>query len=158
MFRPTCRFYFINRNSKTITLCLLSLIESLLIVVLTVGFNVRWGALAAGVVLMASILVLIGFVAVSRYDSINEYLFPSVAYALVLSIPFALYLGFWEHPLVYLHPLQAPLVLMKDAFGIGEVAAWELVYGLGYGSLWVVLMFVWSQRAFMRFVIRKEGT
>ncbi|MDX1436842.1 MAG: hypothetical protein R3335_08530 [Anaerolineales bacterium] len=144
--------------SKTLTLSLLSLFESLIIVALTVGADVRWASLAAGVVLMAAMMALIGFVAVSRYDSINEFLFPSIVYVLFLSLPMALYLGFWEIPLIYLHPLQAPLVLMKDAFGVGQIATWELVYGAGYSALWIGLMYAWSKRAFVRFVIRKEGT
>mgnify|MGYP005872032017 FL=1 len=65
------------------------------------------------------------------------------------------YFGLWEHPLFYLHPLLAPLLLMKAAFA--SVEAWQVAYGLLYGGLWLGIAFVLSRRAYHRFVSRKEG-
>ena len=111
--------------------------------------------MAAGVALTAALYCLYGFLVVARYDSINEYLFPSMLYTSVLSLPLLDYFGVWETPLVYLHPVQAPLVLLEAAFR--PVAAWELVYGVLYGGLWVGVMGGLAVRAFGRFVVAREG-
>ena len=141
--------------SKIITLTLLSLAENMLIVGVAYGLNFKLLLLLAGVVSAAAIYGLTGFVAVSRYDSINEFLFPSFLYTLAFVPPFLDYLGLWQSWLLYLHPLQAPLLLTKAAFQ--PVAAWQVLYGLLYSGLWIGLCFVWSRRAFTQFVIAAPG-
>lgn len=141
--------------SKVITLGVMSLAEALAIVLLAHGTGFRLVPLAAGVGLTAALYCLYGFLAVARYDSINEYLFPSMLYTSVLSLPLLDYFGVWETPLMYLHPVQAPLVLLEAAFR--PVAAWEVAYGVLYGLAWVVPMGLLAVRAFRRFVIAREG-
>lgn len=141
--------------AKVVTLSLLSLLEALLIVGVGYGLAFDLLPLLAGIILAAAIFVLSGFIAVSRYDSINEYLFPSFLYTLVFIPPFLDYLGLWQSWLVYLHPLQAPLLLAKAAFV--PIATWQWVYGLLYAGLWLGLLAGWSLRAFDRFVMRAEG-
>ena len=88
---------------------------------------------------------------VVRYDSINEFLFPSVAWCTALMLPFLGYFGIWEEWPLYLHPIQAPLVLLEAAFR--PVSGAEIVYGVLYAVLWIGLTFVLCLRAFHRFVI-----
>lgn len=102
--------------SKVITLTGLSLLENLLIVGLGYGLNFNLLPLLIGMSLATTLYTLVGFVAVSRYDSINEYLFPSFLYTLVFIPPFLPYMGLGESWLFYLHPLQAPLLLTKAVF------------------------------------------
>jgi fluoroquinolone transport system permease protein len=108
-----------------------------------------------GKVLLALLYALAGFSFVVRYDSINTFMLPSVLFTALFSIPFLHYLGIWSSPLLYLHPLQAPLLLLKAAFQ--PVAAWEVVYGVLYSAVFIALAYAWSQRAFYKFVILKEG-
>ncbi len=137
--------------SKVITLTILSLVENLLIVWATYGLGFNPPPLTLGIVFAAAMMSLAGFVAVSRYDSINEYLFPSFLYTLAFVPPFLEYLGLAEGRLFYLHPLQAPLILAGAAFR--PIAAWQWVYGLLYSAVWVGVFFTWSRRAFFRFVV-----
>lgn len=141
--------------SKVITLTLLSLLENLLIVGVGYGLGFNPLALLLSVVSAAAIFVLTGFVAVSRYDSINEYLFPSLLYTLAFVPPFLDYFGLWKSRLFYLHPVQAPLVLAKAAFQ--PVPAWQWLYAVLYSGLWIALSFVWSRRAFAQFIIAAQG-
>jgi fluoroquinolone transport system permease protein len=141
--------------AKVITLGILSLVESTVIVVLGYGFGFGFLSMAAGIVLMAAFMTLYGFIIVARYDSINEYLLPSVLYLFVFSIPVLDYFQVFESWLFYLHPLQAPLLLMKSAFQ--TVQPWQIVYGLLYGALWVGVVYWMSERSFYRFIVRKEG-
>lgn len=141
--------------SKVITLTALSLIENVVIVAMAYGMPRDPLALAAGITLAAVIYSLLGFVVVARYDSINEYIFPSVVYVTALSLPFLSYFELWASWLMYLHPLQAPLILMKAAFQ--PIEPWQWVYGLFYPALWIGPLFVWCRRTFRRFVIASEG-
>jgi fluoroquinolone transport system permease protein len=141
--------------SKVLSLAGLSLAEALAIVLASYGTGFDPWPLAVGVVLVAALYCLYGFLVVVRYDSINEYLFPSMVYTSVLSLPLLDYLGIWESRLFYLHPVQAPLVLLRAAFH--PVATWQMAYGVLYGGLWVVPLAMLGGRAFRRFVVAKEG-
>lgn len=139
--------------SKTVTLCLLSLIESLIIVGVLFGTDVEFLPLAIGIVLATAMLCQFGFLSVARYDSINEYLLPSFVYTLLLSLPLLHYFDVWRNWLFYVHPIQAPLVLLQAAFRPTSTA--ELIYGVLYAALWVAMTFAFCLRSFHRFVITK---
>jgi len=140
--------------SKVTTLTLLSLLENLLIVGVVYGLDFDPVPLVLGIMLAAALFVLTGFVAVSRYDSINEYLFPSILYTLAFMPPFLDYFGWVQSPLFYLHPMQAPLLLARGGFL--PLPAWQGAYGVLYGLFWLWLIFLWSRRAFARFIIATE--
>jgi fluoroquinolone transport system permease protein len=141
--------------AKVVTLGVLSLVESTVIVVLSHGTGFDFVSMTAGILSMAAFLTLFGFIVVARYDSINEYLLPSVLYLFVFSVPILDYFGIFQSWLFYLHPMQAPLLLMKSAFL--PVAPWQLLYAVLYAGLWVGLIYLWSKRSFHRFIVRKEG-
>lgn len=141
--------------SKTGSLSLLALIETLVIVVLSTGLNFKMLPLLGGVLLLGGMYCLYGFWVVARYDSINEYLMPSILYTLGFSVPMLDHFGLVKSWLFYLHPVQAPLVLMRSAFT--AVQPWEVIYGVLYASLWVGLIYLAAHKAFYRFVVRKEG-
>lgn len=140
---------------KVLTLTLLALIENLILVVLLAGFDFASLPLLSGIALGSAIFVLAGFISVVRYPSINEYLFPSILYASPLTLPLLPYLMQWEHWLLYLHPLQAPLVLMHAAFH--PIAVWQIIYGVVYSAVWIGIFFIWSQRLFQRFVVAQTA-
>ena len=142
--------------SKTISLGLLALFETLLIVVLLTGIRFNWIWMALGVLALIAFYSLYGFVVVSRYDSINEFILPSVLWTLTFSLPLLSYFDIYRGWLMYLHPLQPMLKLLEAAFT--PLPAWQLGYGCLASSFWIGLVYYLSRRAFYRFVIRKEGT
>ena len=141
--------------SKVITLTVLSIVENTLLVVLAFGGGFRWAPLLLGLALSSALYCLAGFAVVARYDSINEYLFPSVAYTTLFYLPILDYAGLWTSPLIYLHPFQAPLVLLEAAFF--PIPPWEWLYGLLYSALWIALAYRWSRSVFRRFVVACAG-
>lgn len=142
--------------SKAITLALLSLLETVVIAGLTAGLNLDILLLGGGTVVTAIFFMLAGFIVVARYDSINEYLLPSVLYTALLVLPLLPYTGVGESWLFYLHPWQPMLLVLQAAFR--PLATWQLIYSLGTGALWLAFFYHVSQRTFHRFVIRREGT
>lgn len=137
--------------SKVLTLTALAVVENFLLSLVLAGTGVRVLPLVAGSALAAALFALGGFVAVARYRSINEYLLPSVLYSSALLLPVFAYFGVVESPLLYLHPLQAPLVLLQAAFQ--PVSAGRLAYGVLYAALWIALFYLAARGAFRRFVV-----
>jgi fluoroquinolone transport system permease protein len=142
--------------SKVIALGVLSLIESLVIIVIVSGVGFNWLLMVLGILLLMTIYVFYGFIVVARYDSINEFLLPSVIWTLGYSLPLLYYFGLWKNWLMFLHPIQAPLVLMQAAFE--PLPVWQILYGVFYAAMWAGIAYFLSRRAFYRFVVRKEGT
>lgn len=133
--------------SKLGTLTGLSLAESLFIAVAVFGIDVSLIAMTVGIALAAVLFCLAGVGLVVRYDSINEFLLPSVLYTFLLTLPILGVFGFGS-PAWYLpHPIHGPLSLMRiDA--THTVAG--LAYAVGYPVLWIVPAYLWSRRALRR--------
>ena len=137
--------------AKVVTLSALALAESLVTVVAIAGWRFAALPLIAGVLAASALYCLAGFVVVSRYTAINEYLLPSGAYVALLWVPLIAYAAQWWHWLLYLHPMTAVLLLVKAAFE--PVPGGQVIYGLAYSALWIALLYLWSRRAFRRWII-----
>ena len=120
------------------------------IVVLVVGATLPLWRIS-----LVALYALYGFFVVARYDSIGEFILPSALWTMVFSLPLLYYFDLWRHWSFYLHPLQAPLLLIEAAYT--SLAPWQVLYALFYASLWVGIGYFFCQRAFVRFVVTKEG-
>ena len=141
--------------SKLVTLTLLGVLENLVITFIAFGPGFRILPLILGMVLAALIYCLVGFAVVARYDSINEFLMPSIPVFAAFAIPMLPYFGFFDGWWHYLHPLWGPLLLLRSAFQ--PIPAWQTAYGLVYPLLWIAPILRWSRRAFYRFIVAREG-
>ena len=141
--------------SKLLTLGTLSLVESLLLVLIVHGPAFRWLPIAIGIVCLAAMYCLAGLIAVVRHDSINEFIFPSVLWITLLSVPLLDATDLWTHPVMYLHPFQPPLVLMRGAFE--PLATWQWFYGFSCSLAAIAALFELSRRRFLGFVVQAEG-
>jgi fluoroquinolone transport system permease protein len=142
--------------AKVASLTLLGVVESLIIVLLVYGVHVDLVPLVLGATALGACFTLLGFIAIARYDTVNEYLLPSVLFVLLMILPIIDHLDVWRSPIFYLHPIQPMLVLMRSASG--GAMSWEIIYGLIGSSVWFAISFVWARRNFHRFVVRAAGT
>ncbi len=142
--------------AKVASLFALSALESLSLILLVSGPAFNWFWMLLGIAFFVAIYTLYGFFVVSRYDSISEFILPSALWTMGFSLPLLPYFDLWTHWSLYLHPMQAPLVLVRAAYA--PIPVWELVYGVLYSALWAAIGWFASQRAFYRFVVTKEGT
>ncbi len=141
--------------SKVTTLSAISLLENSTIAVLIAGPRLDYLALSAGITLSSALYVWFGMVAVARYDSINQFLFPSMAYLTFLLLPLINFFGVWKSPLFYLHPLQPGLLLMAGA--LQPLDAWQWIYCAFSGVLWSVVAWRAASQAFERFIAGGRG-
>ena len=138
--------------SKVATLSLLAVLASTLVAVLGHGKASGLRLLVLGVALSASLFVLVGFIAVARYNSVNEYFISAVGWGSVLFLPVFGYVGLIETPLFYLLPAQPVLLLVEGGFR--SLDLWEVVYGVGYLLVGNAVAYVWARRAFRRHIVR----
>ncbi len=137
--------------SKVLSLTALSTITSLIVAVVGPEFDVMLFLL--GVVLSSVLFVLIGFVAVARFDTINAYLLTALLYLLPTVFPLVGFIGI-DHPVLYLIPTKATLLLLGGAFEVGTpITGLELIYSIGYLLVWIGLAGVLADRAFKRHIV-----
>ncbi|MFH1853132.1 MAG: ABC transporter permease [Candidatus Neomarinimicrobiota bacterium] len=139
--------------SKTISLALLGIIEGLLLVVASFGLKFNFLYFAIALLLLAVLMILLGFIVVARYDSINEFILPGVVFMMPLSLPFIDYFELWTSWIFDLHPVQLPLQLMR--FALDPQAPGPSLLATVATGLWITGLFRWAQTAFGRFIIRK---
>lgn len=142
--------------SKMITLTILGLFESVGIALVAYGGSFNWFFLVVGIVLMALTFVLLGIVVVVRYDTIYQFLMPTLLITLFLELPALHLLGFWETPVFYLIPTYPALLLMYQAFSAEWLSLLELIYGFVGSGLFIALLYEWSKRAFKQHIVEKR--
>ena len=141
--------------SKVLTLTLLSLIENVAIVLLVFGFALNLLPLILGIILAGALFTYAGVAVVARYESVNEYLLPSIGYVSLLGLPLVAWLLNWDNFIIYLHPLQTAMVIGKAAFS--SIETWQVAYGLLYGAVWVLYFRARAEKAFSRYIISGEA-
>jgi fluoroquinolone transport system permease protein len=142
-------------GSKLAVLTLLALAMSFAIV--PAGGGGPWSPLwlVVGVVLTSLFAMLVGFLLVARYATISEFLVPSSLPFVALMAPMLDYFGVWTHPLLYLLPSQAAILLLRAAFL--PVERWQLGYGVVYLVAWVLLLARLARPAFDRQILGRRG-
>ncbi|MFC6824651.1 ABC transporter permease [Halopelagius fulvigenes] len=138
--------------SKVVSLTALALLVSFGIALLAAGTAFDPVALFVAVGLTVPFYVLVGFVAVARFDTLNAYFMSAIVYMTALSLPVLGLFGLVESPLFSLFPVQASLVLLAAVFD--PASATTLAYGVGYLVVATAVAWVAARRAFVRHVVR----
>lgn len=143
--------------AKLATLTALSVVLSFLVILPTHGFGFDVALVLIGVALTALVMLLAGLVSAMPFPTLSGWLMPSGLVLLVMGLPVIHYSGLWENPVFYLIPTQGSLLLFGAAFGVVELASWQLAYAVGYLLLWVAALSALARRAFDRYVVAREG-
>jgi fluoroquinolone transport system permease protein len=138
--------------AKLISLSALALAENLLIVLLLHGTSFSLPVMSVAIIIAAVHYTLIGFIAVARYDSLNTFLMPSILYSSAAQLPLIAWLVQWRHPLLYLHPLHAPIVISDIALSGG--APTTVGFGVVISILWLAVLLAGARLAFARLHMR----
>ena len=147
--------------SKITSLTILSIISASIFMILLnifggIDFNILF--LALGIILTSVMLVVLGFILVSRVKSINEYLLAMGISFLGLLFPPMLHLsGLYENVIFYLWPTQASFILLTGVFNAAGLELWEIVYGISYQVIWIVLLYFLAKKAFHKHIVLKGG-
>jgi fluoroquinolone transport system permease protein len=145
--------------SKISSLTILSIISAAIFIILLnifsgVDFDILF--LTSGIILTSIMLILLGFILVSRVNSINEYLLAMVVAFLGLLFPPMLHLsGIYENVVFYLWPTHASLLLFTGVFNSTSLELWETVYGIVYQIIWIFLLYYLAKKAFYKHIVLK---
>jgi fluoroquinolone transport system permease protein len=147
--------------SKIISLTILSLISASVFMTLMMIFNetmFNLGYLLIGITLTSVMLILIGFILVSRVQSVNGYMLGMIIGFLSLTFPPLLDLfGLFENPVFYLWPTQASFILFDGVFQTVSLEVWEILYGIFYQILWIIVLYIFAKKAFCEYIVMKGG-
>jgi fluoroquinolone transport system permease protein len=147
--------------SKIISLTVLSVIAASIFIALLnlfgdVDFNVFY--LAVSIVITSVMLILLGFIIVSRVNSINEYLMAfAVIFLGLVFFPMLHLSHLYENVIFYAWPTQASFILFKGVFASSTLETWEIAYGIGYQLLWIGIFFWLAKKAFYKHIVLKGG-
>lgn len=145
-------------TSKAVTLTLLATLETSIIILLSYGFGFNPLYLYSGILLLGFMMVLMGIIQVVRFDTVTDFMVPAFAIGIITQLPIFLLFSFGEaiRGLWYIVPTAAPFILMRAGFA--DMLPWQILYGFGYSSLWIIGLGIWAQRAFDHHIIMKGGS
>ena len=141
--------------SKVASLTLLAGVETVLIAVVLWGSALAFAPVLLGVAAIGAMNTLFGFLMVSRYDSVNEFLLPAGVVSTLLQVPVLASLGLWDSPWLYLWPTQGPLLLIESGFE--TIGTGDAIYAVVTTAVWIAVAGALAHRAFGRFIVRSEG-
>lgn len=134
-----------------VTLTTIALFASAVLVVLNQGLFVHYLYFYAGVILTSVFFILIGFIAVARFSSINEYFIAATVYGTILNIPLIYHFGLSDHWLFFLFPTQASLILLTGIFE--PLPLWKAAYAFVMLSLAIAVCYYLAKRMFATHII-----
>jgi len=139
--------------SKIISLTLLSLVTGTLFLLLTQGLDFNIAYYLPGLILTSVLLILIGFIFVSRCHSLNEYLLMIMLSFVVLFLPPLLHTSkIYENILFYLWPTQASFIMLKGTFT--EIPLTDTIYAVSYLIIWILLCYHLAKKAFYTHIVQ----
>lgn len=141
--------------SKVATLTGFALVESLIVLFVAHGIQgVAYVPLVLGIVFLGVLYTLAAVALVVSHTAVTDFLVPGGIVALtLLQLPFLHAFGFWTHPILYVVPTQATVVLMKGGFE--PLAGWQWAYGIGYALTGIAAAAWWARRRFEIHIVQK---
>jgi fluoroquinolone transport system permease protein len=133
--------------ARSLSLALLAAAETLIVIILAAGFDYDVLPLLAGMLALGCLYTLLGWALAARYTGINDFLPPSVLAVTLLMLPLADHFGIFPTVLVYAHPVQPSLTLLRIAFEGGS--AGEALYGLIGSVVWLGAAWWLARRAYV---------
>lgn len=140
--------------AKVLSLIALAIVATLVIAVAATRLSFNAPLLIVGVGLTSFFFTLIGMVAVSRFNTLSEYIvFAGFGVNIVLFLPLLEYFDLLSTPVFYLFPTKASLVLLRAAFEDKSLGAGDLIYGITSLLGWSALAYLWAYRWFTRYIV-----
>lgn len=140
--------------SKVISFALISVISSLAIAFSINGFSFNIVLFMLGVLLTSAFFTLMGFILVSRTNTINEYLISSPLIS-ILILPMLEFLKIYSSPIFNFFPAKASLNLIYGSFlGANNI---QVILSIVNLVAWIIFAFLWARAWFNRFIVTRIG-
>lgn len=129
------------------------------VVVATVAHGLAYhlGPMVIGVALGTLLMLSVGFTTSLPFASVGDWFLAATIPLAVMNLPVLYYSGVWPNPVLYLLPMQGPLMLVGAAFDRVMLAPWQAMYAVTYPAACVAGL-CWAAKAmFVRYVVAKSG-
>lgn len=147
-------------TSKVATLTALAVLENCVIagVALWTGLvsELHWGWILLGSAIAAALYTTLGFLAVIRYRSLNEFLIPMMFVTILLELPGLVCFGMPEFAGLAVLPTYALLWIFRAA--LEPIPPHWLIYAIFYPLIWFVGSFWFSHKMLRRYAAGQLGT
>lgn len=145
-------------TAKLVVLLSVSLIVAFIVTTVADGFAYRPVPLILGVVLGTLLMLMVGFITSLPFASVTDwFLAATIPLAIMLVPPVIFYSGLWPNPVLYVFPIQGPLLLLGAAFDQVALAGWQVLYAVVYPVLCLVALWRAARILFDRYVIERSG-
>lgn len=122
--------------SKAIALTILALPICFGIVFSAYGFSFNYFAFILAVLFSSMLFSMLGFIGVARVQTFNQYIIVIPLFFAPTIVPLLDLFNLWFHPILYIIPTQASLLLFKASFE--PISLFEWVYSIGYLTIWLI--------------------
>ncbi len=146
-----CEYYLI---SKAVTLLFLSVVETLVLALITFGTDFNIFPLMMGVILVSFFFVFIGFITVAKYENFNDVIFLITPVFLISGLGLLAIANITDFFLLYAIPTTAGLYILNATYF--PLENWELLYGYIYGTIAVIGSFLLARRSYIVNIIEKK--
>lgn len=144
--------------AKLVVLLSISLFVALVVVLIADGFAFHPVALVVGVVLGTLLMLVVGFITSLPFASVTDwFLAATIPLAVMLVPPVIYHSGLWPNPVLYLVPMQGPMLLLGAAFGQVDLTGWQVLYAVLYPVLCLALLWRAAHALFDRYVVERPG-
>lgn len=137
--------------SKAIAMTLMALPICFGIIFSAYGFSFNYLAFILAVILTSLLFALLGFIGVAHVQTFNQYIIVIPLFFMPAIIPLLDLFGLWFHPLFYLIPTQASLLLFRATFEKISLSEW--IYALGYLGIWLGGAQYFATRAYKKYLL-----
>ncbi|AKN17501.1 putative antibiotic-transport integral membrane leucine and valine rich protein ABC transporter [Mycobacterium haemophilum DSM 44634] len=143
--------------AKLVVLVGVSLTVAVAVTTLAHGLGYHLAPMLVGVTLGTLLMLLVGFTTSLPFGSISDWFLAATIPLAVMNLPILYYSGVWSNPVLYLLPMQGPLLLLGSAFDQLSLAPWQVGYSMLYPLLSVAGLCWTAKVLFGRYVLAKSG-
>lgn len=144
--------------AKLAVLSAISLLVAVIVVIAADGFAFRPVPLVAGVLLGTLLMLIVGFITALPFAAVTDwFLAATIPLAIMLVPPVIHYSGLWPNPVLYLFPMQGPMLLLGAAFDQVDPTGWQVLYAVTYPVLCLAVLWRAAHTLFDRYVTERAG-
>ncbi|HAA13750.1 MAG TPA: hypothetical protein DCE41_19480 [Cytophagales bacterium] len=140
--------------SKVISMTGLALFLGVALAIVGHGWDLNYLWLVVGITMTAVFFTFVGFLAVARVKSINEYIFLLFPVLVIFNLPILNFLEVTDTWIWYLIPSQGSFLLLEAGFG-RDIETWQYVYSLLALPVATFFAYRMSLRAYERHIVAK---
>ncbi|NJO89122.1 MAG: ABC transporter permease, partial [Chloroflexia bacterium] len=137
--------------SKAFSLTILALPICFGIVFSAHGFSFNYFAFISAVLFSSLLFALLGFIGVARVQTFNQYIIIIPLFFAPAIIPLLDLFDLWFHPLLYLIPTQASLLLFRASFE--PISFFEWTYAISYLTIWLAAARYFAVKAYKKHLL-----